>query len=71
MLKNRVEKLEKVFKPTKYDMPLVIDEVEGGYEIKGRKGIVTEAELDEMLAGRNPLPGCPAAIHIVAADQKN
>ena len=71
MIENRIKKLEKVFKPTKYDMPLVVDEVEGGYAIKGRKGIVTEAQLDELLKSRNPLPGCPAVVRIVAADPKN
>ncbi len=33
MIENRIKKLEKIFKPTKYDMPLVVDEVEGGYKI--------------------------------------
>ena len=68
MLKNRIERLEKIYKPSRYDMPLVIDEVEGGYKIKGRSGIVTEAELDELLKSRNPLPGCPAVVRIVAAE---
>ena len=68
MIENRIKRLEKIYRPSRYDMPLVVDEVPGGYRIKGRSGIVTEAELDEILASRNPLPGCPAVVRIVAAE---
>ena len=62
MLQARIEKLENIYKPTTFDMPLLAERAEGGYVVDGK--IIDEERLNEMIAGRKTLPKCPAAIVI-------
>ena len=68
MRKYYVRKLEERI-PTKYDTPMVVEETEKGKRYAGK--ILTEADLDAMLAERNTIPGCPDLILIEEGEEND
>ena len=68
MRKFYVRKLEERI-PTKYDTPMVVEETEKGKRYKGK--ILTEADLDALLAERNTIPGCPDVLLIEEGEEND